>query len=197
MVASFEQDYINHVNPKLLIINITQASRQRVLPPLLADLHNLLKYIFVCSWDIILDAITRHHNKLKLQQAVQAGLEGEATAATVIDHKPPPGDMKTLNKALISSMVGTWSNKILDKFNAIEQRQLRPPQPKNEQTGDACNNQKKKESKKQAQPKSNNKVGTKLSYPPALLPTQIQARRSLVDESSAQRRQSLPTKTNI
>jgi hypothetical protein len=163
MVASFERDYLHRDNPELLITLITQASRQRVLP-LLADLHNLLKYIFLCSWDIILDATARRHNELKLQRAVQARLEGEATAAAaaVVDHEPPPNDMKTL-KALITSMVGSSSNKILDKLNAIEQRQLRTPRSKNEQasipsSNNTRNNQKKKQSKKPARPKSNDKA---------------------------------------
>jgi hypothetical protein len=79
----------------------------------------------VSSWDIILNAQAHHHNKLKLQHAVQTYLKGEATseAADVIDKKPPPADMKML-KTLIANMVSDHSNKILEKQTAIKQCQI-------------------------------------------------------------------------
>jgi cation transport regulator ChaB len=162
MVASFERDYLNHDHQMIMEGTMHQPSAVRVLP-LVPDLRNLLKYIFVSSWDIILSAQTRRHNELQLQRAVQLRLAGAATAqaAAVIDNEPPPADMHTL-KALISNMVGDHSKKILDKLSQMEQRQSRVKQtPKNEHASTVASaaarkkkQQDPKKKKKQQQPKS-------------------------------------------
>jgi hypothetical protein len=164
MVPSYERDYLHHDHQMIMEGTLSQPSRARVLP-LVPDLRNLLKYIFVSSWDIILQAQTRRHNELQLQRAVQLRLAGAATAqaAVVMDNEPPPADMQTL-KALISNMVGDQSKKILAKLTTMEQRQVRTkPPPKNKQASTAASadarNKKKKpdpqKKKKQQQQKSN------------------------------------------
>jgi hypothetical protein len=57
---------------------------------------------------------------------MQTRLKGEATAkaAAVINNEPPPANMKML-RTLITNMVSDHSKKILDKITAIEQRQIR------------------------------------------------------------------------
>jgi hypothetical protein len=91
-----------------------------------------LKYIFVSSWDIFQTAQALRQNELKLQRAVQACLEGDATAqaAAVVNHEPSPANMKML-KLLIHTMVGN-NSKTIWRLEAMEQRQLCGQQPKNE-----------------------------------------------------------------
>jgi hypothetical protein len=165
MVAMFERDFLHHDHRTITLGTITQASRLRALP-LVPDLRNLLKYIFVCSWDIILSAQTRRHNELQLQRAVQLRLAGAATAraAAVIDLEPPPANMQTL-KLLISNMVGDQSKKILDKLSQMEQRQLRTnPKPKNEKASSAASANTRK---KKPVPKKNQKQPPKSKDPAA------------------------------
>jgi hypothetical protein len=120
----------------------------------------------------ILTAEARRQNELTLQRAVQACLEGEATAnaAAVIIAKPPPADMIAL-KSLIHTMVGDNSKTILAKLDAMEQRQIRTQQqPKNERastpaSGSTCNKKKpgKKQTPRQQQPKANGKAAAPAS----------------------------------